>query len=189
MAIKIAKIVEPPSIYLTKGLAAHSVAENYLLGNIDNVPSVLHKFKKEFESLRSHNAIPEEAIALDNKWNKLDDWMHDDAWLRLKLDARVDSYIVDFKTGKHYDEHIHQAKLYANVHMITNESCEEVDVEFWYLTSGAVKSYTFHRKDLDNDVADWEARVEKMVTDTEFKPTKNPYCKYCHIKNICPLYS
>lgn len=33
------------------------------------------------------------------------------------------------------------------------------------------------------------ANVEKIKADTEFKPTKNEYCKYCEYAQYCPLQS
>jgi len=186
--IKIDKIEEPPSYFLTKGITAHSMAEEYLKGNIDGVPAVLRKFSKEFMNLKKHGAIPEEALTFNDKWEFIPDgWFHEDAWLRMKLDARIDNYVIDFKTGKHYEEHVNQARLYANAHMVRTDE-KEVHIEFWYLASGEVHDYTFTRDTLEEDVALWNEKAAKIHNDTEFKPTKNQYCKYCHVQNICPLY-
>lgn len=187
MCVKIAKIPEPQSYHLTKGIAAHSIAENYLLGKIADIPFDLTKFAREFRKLRELGAKPEEAFTLNNKWELIPDgWRDKDAWLRLKLDARIDNYMVDFKTGKHYDDHKHQAKLYSNAMMMVEPSYDEVEIEFWYLHSGIVKTYEFHRKDLTADIESWEKRVDKMHNDTTFDPTPNEWCKYCHFINICP---
>jgi CRISPR/Cas system-associated exonuclease Cas4 (RecB family) len=188
MCAKIAKIPEPQSYHLTKGLASHTIAENYLLGKIQEVPYELNKFAREFRKLRELGAAPEEAFTLNNKWELIPDgWRAKDAWLRLKLDARIDNYVVDFKTGRHYDDHKHQAKLYSNAMMMVEPSYDEVDVEFWYLHSGIVKTYSFHRDSLKADIGQWEERVEKMHNDITFKPTPNEYCKYCHFIDICPV--
>jgi CRISPR/Cas system-associated exonuclease Cas4 (RecB family) len=186
---KVVKLPEPVSYHLANGVTVHSFAENYLLGKVTSLPPVLGKFKKEFQALLDSGAKPEEEFVLNNKWEHIPDgWMDNEAWLRLKLDARIDNYIVDFKTGKVYEEHIHQGRLYANVHMVLNPSVESVDVEFWYLNSGAVVSHTFYRKDLGNDIADWERRVAKLHSDVEFKPTPHEYCKYCYVKHLCNAY-
>lgn len=183
---RIVKLPEPTSYAMVKGNEVHALAENYLLGNIKELPAPLVKFRKEFSKLLELGAIPEEAMSLNNKWEVIPDgWMHPDAWLRLKLDARIDNYIVDFKTGKVYDEHVKQGRLYANVHMINNSDIHEVDVEFWYLGLGQVVDHTFYREDLAKDIADWERRVAIMHNDTSFNPTPHQWCKYCAFKHLC----
>lgn len=187
MCEKVAKIASPESYHLSKGLAAHNVAEQFLLGKIEDVPYELTKFTKEFRKLRELGAKPEEAFVLDSDWRHIPDgWRAKNAWLRLKLDARIGNYVVDFKTGKHYDDHIHQAKLYANAMMMVDSSYDEIEVEFWYLFTGNVKSYVFTRDNLETDIAQWEERVEKMHNDIIFEPKPNEYCKYCHVRDICP---
>jgi CRISPR/Cas system-associated exonuclease Cas4 (RecB family) len=187
MYSKIAKIPEPVSYALTKGLAAHSIAENYLLGKIDEIPMVLNKFAKEFNKLRELKAIPEESLSFNDKWEFIPDgWSHPETWLRMKLDARVDNFLVDFKTGKHYDEHKHQARLYANAHMLRT-SDKETTVEFWYLVSGEVKTYEFDSSTLEEDKRHWQERVDTMMNDTTFEPKKNDWCKYCHVKHLCKI--
>jgi CRISPR/Cas system-associated exonuclease Cas4 (RecB family) len=187
MYTKIGKIPEPTSYALIKGLAAHTIAEDFLLNEIEEPPLVLSKFTKEFIKLRELGAEAEEAITFNNKWEFIPDgWTHPEAWLRMKLDARIGNYIVDFKTGRHYDDHKHQARLYANTHMMrTNDT--EVTVEFWYLKDGEVKTYEFDNSTLEEDKKHWQDRVDVMMNDTVFEPKKNDYCKYCYVKHLCKI--
>jgi CRISPR/Cas system-associated exonuclease Cas4 (RecB family) len=185
---RILKTPEPRSPALLKGEVVHSKAEQYLLADKPVFPIELALFRKEMDKLREHKALAEEAIVLDSQWQHIPDgWEHEDAWLRLKTDARVDNFIVDFKTGRYYPSHEGQAKLYANALMCIEPSYNEVDVEFWYLDSGMVRSYTFAREDLERDKAEWEARVDKMLSDTEWQPKEHEYCKYCFVRHLCPL--
>ena len=186
---RLVKLPEPPNYYMAKGNAAHKIAEEFLLGNLAYIPSVLGKFKNEFEKLKDNSAKPEEAFVLTQDWKHIPDgWMHDNAWLRLKLDARVNNYVVDFKTGKQYPEHIKQGKLYANVMMMLYPEYDNIDVEFWYLNSGEVTSFEFSRKELENDIKEWERQVAIMHSDTEFKPTPHRYCSNCYVKHLCSAY-
>lgn len=186
---RIVKLPEPESWYLTNGKFVHSLAENYLLGKIEEVPKELIKFKSEFENLRKHKAIPEQEIVLNDSWvNIPNGWESPDAWLRMKIDARVGNYLVDFKTGKKYDSHIGQARLYANALMMIDEQIDSVDVEMWYLGLGEVTSYEFTRYTLKSDIADWERRVNIMFADTAFEPTPHQYCRNCYVKDMCTAY-
>lgn len=188
---RIVKLPEKPSWALTNGNVVHKHAEEFLLGSTDKLHPSLSHFDKEFSNLVECGAIPEEAITLDNKWQLIPDgWESKDAWLRLKIDARVikPQLLIDFKTGRIYDKHIEQGRLYANVHMMLNTEVESVDVEFWYLNSGDVVDYTFYRKDLSDDIADWERRVAVMHNDTAFEPTPHQWCKNCFVKHLCGAY-
>ena len=189
---RIVKLPEPPSYHLQNGTYVHSLAENFLLGKTKELPKELSKFTKEFNNLLEAKAIPEEAIVLRKDWSHIggeEAWMSDEAWLRLKLDARIENYLVDFKTGKVYDEHVKQGRLYANVHMLMHQDVAEVDVEFWYLNSGQVVSHVFYRDDLEKDVAEWERRVEIMHNDASFIPTPHQYCRNCYVKHLCTAQS
>ena len=187
---RIIKLPEKPSYQMMTGNNVHMLAEKFLLGELEVLPTVLNKFNKEFYKLRSLDAKPEEAFVFDNKWNHIPDgWEDSNAWLRLKLDARIGNYIIDFKTGNKYDSHKTQGKLYANAYMMHDKSVDEVDVEFWYLKDGDVLSYTFYRKDLEADIADWERRVAIMHNDTSYNPTPHKWCRNCYVKHLCKNYS
>lgn len=189
---RIVKLPEAPSWHLTNGNYVHSLAENFLKGKIDEVPKELSKFTKEFKNLKAANAVAEQPIVLRSDWSYLggeEAWASKEAWLRMKIDASIgDDYLIDFKTGKKYDEHVKQAKLYANTRLMLDMHQHDVTVEFWYLNSGEVVDYTFTRDSLDSDIADWEARVTTMHNDTEFKPKVHEWCKYCYVKHLCTAY-
>ena len=188
---RVVKMPEAPSYHLTRGNDIHKMAEEYLNGVIISLPPVLSKFAKEFEQLKANGAIAEQELCLDKDWKLVEDgWQKPETWLRLKIDATVQKHnlVIDFKTGKQYDEHINQARLYANVYLLLNTDVEEVDVEFWYLDSGEVKGWTFLKTDLDFHINDWNSQVEEMHNDETFAPKPNKWCKYCYVKHLCSGY-
>ena len=186
---KIHNTPEPDNKYLVRGSAIHGVAEDYLNSKLDELPDYMGKFSTEFANLRKHNAVAEEQLCLTKEWQHVPDgWDHPDTWLRAKTDARVDNYVVDFKTGNWYDYHKDQANLYA-LALMSIHDFDEVNVEFWYLDSGAVATYDFDRLHFNSSIDSWTARAERMLTATEFEPTEHKYCNYCYVKNLCPIFS
>ena len=186
---RIIKLPEPESVHLIKGNMIHKIAEDYLNGEIDELPPVLANFSKEFANLRNRGAKAEEALCIDEYWRLIPDgWEHPDTWLRAKTDARIDNIIIDFKTGKQYDSHVTQAQLYADLFLATTSEYDEVHTEFWYLESGAVSDWTFTRDGLPDRIKDWKLRANAMLTDTTFLPTKHKWCKYCYVKKQCPIF-
>lgn len=190
--VKIDKKEEPKSVHLQRGLDVHSLAEEYVKAKGEmNVPKELVKLSKYMKALVKHNSVSEEKIVLNNKWEHIpgDSWFSPEAWLRIILDARVDNLLIDFKTGKQYDSHIRQARLYANCYMCIDETYDEIDVEYWYVDTGKTSLYTFYRKDLEQHKKEWEDKVNIMHNDTVYAPKQNQYCKYCHFIDICTLFS
>ncbi len=185
---RIIKLPEPTSYALVNGINIHNMAEAYLKGDMQHLPKELLKFEQEFLNLKNNGALAEEEIVLDSNWRLIPNgWDSEDAWLRLKIDARIDDYIVDFKTGRQYDDHVTQAKLYANALMAIDSKYDSIDVEFWYLNYGSVKSFTFYREYLESDIAEWQRQVDIMESDTKFLPREHTWCKYCYVKHLCPL--
>lgn len=189
---RIDKLPTPTSHALQRGIHIHALAEQYLLGNITGgMPPQLAKFTREMQNLKKGGALAEEMWVLDKMWQhvKSDDaWMSKEAWLRAKGDARIGNFVVDFKTGKKYDKHEDQARLYSNILMQMFPEMEEVEVEFWYLDSGEVGSYTFYRADLAFDISEWEKRVSDLFRETEWKPKHNDYCRWCPFQDKCELF-
>jgi CRISPR/Cas system-associated exonuclease Cas4 (RecB family) len=185
---RIHKTPEPENKYLVRGNAIHSVLESYLNNEIEELPDYLPKFSVEMANLRKHGAVAEEELCLDREWSHIPDgWEHPNTWLRAKTDARIDNYVVDFKTGKWYDYHKDQAHLYA-LALMSIHDFDEVDVEFWYMDSGTVASYQFDRLHFDAARDSWTDRAEKMMNETEFEPTQHKYCNYCYVRKLCPLF-
>lgn len=185
---RIEKRKTPPSYALERGIDIHSKAEQFLLGNIATLPKELSKFTKEFQTIKRLGAIAEEELTLDRHWQPVENgWSDPRTWLRGKTDARVGNWFCDFKTGRKYDKHEDQARLYSNVLMQYNPAFDSVEVEFWYLDSGEVGTYDFYRSDLMQDIDHWEGRVNRMFREEHFLPTENQYCKWCPHQKDCEL--
>jgi CRISPR/Cas system-associated exonuclease Cas4 (RecB family) len=176
----------PPSYAMLRGLRVHQLAEQYLKGGVTGHPRELSKFSKEFQNLKRKEALPEESIAFDNNW-QLTSWMDESVWLRMKLDARVDNWICDYKTGSHRPEHEQQMQLYADS-IFAIHGFDEITTELWYLGSGEVFTYEYTIDGLAERLDKWKQRADAMLTATAFEPVKGKICDWCEYKAGCKLW-
>tara|TARA_Y100001963_G_scaffold158450_1_gene258124 strand:+ start:1283 stop:1945 length:663 start_codon:yes stop_codon:yes gene_type:complete len=177
---------------LEYGLHCHSLMENFLNGIIEGVPKELKMFERELTNMKSKNAYAEQELVLDKYWEPICDegaWRSPDAWIRAKLDARVDNLIVDLKTGREYEHYADQGNLYATMVMQCDPDLDEVDVEFWYTKSGEVASYTFFRSEHEERIALWEERSRKLMREKFWLPKTNIGCRWCAYQDRCELFN
>lgn len=169
------------------GNAVHALSENYINGEIRNVPRDLQAFRDEFIAVRKAGAEAEVDYTVTAKWKPTtgDDFAN--AWLRGKLDIRVVTdtlTIIDVKTGKARDSHDEQADIYGMLGLVRHPEFEGLDFEYWYTDSGEVKPYSFDRADLKAQKTDWLARVKPMLSGRLFAKTpSDDACKWCKFRS------
>lgn len=178
---------------LEYGIKVHKMMEDFVNGDITEVPKELKKFEKELKNLVAHNALAEEELVLDNNWAPVTDcdrpWFASNCWLRAKTDARVTNLIIDLKTGRAYPGYVKAAELYSIIVMKLYPEFSETDVEFWYSKTGEVEHYSFYRSDIDELMEVWNQRVAKLFNEKHWLPKENQYCKWCDYQYMCPLFT
>ena len=188
---KILKMGKKTSPAAERGIAIHAKGENYLLGNIPNVPKEFKAFNSELRNLKKNDAGAETKYCLLNDWTitNWDDWKN--GWIRMVLDAEVlisneELLIIDFKTGRQYDSHEDQANLYATAMLQLYPQFKTVHTEFWYLDSGDVAEWTFKSSISDDLRGYWNNRVAPLFAETEWNATPScDACKWCDFKETC----
>lgn len=177
---------------LERGIDIHAKLENYLNGLITGMPPELKKLETEIKNIKKHDPAVEEEYVFDKNWKPIkgpNAWRDKNAWLRAKLDIRVDDFLVDLKTGRHYPKYIEQAELYSLLTFILHPDITSIDVEFWYTKTGDVVSYTFDRSMIDESIKKWQARVDKLFNEKDWLPTENQYCNWCNFQKECELFN
>jgi RecB family exonuclease len=203
------RITEPDSPVLVKGNRAHDIAARYA-GGLGKPPSLVSELppaypgakpekldlapiKKKLVELRKRRARTEQEWAFDRQWMPVDwrDWAR--AWLRIKTDVVADTVdpptvdIIDWKTGKIYDDHRQQRSLYAlgglrlvQIGALAGGSKDtKLTAQHIYMDTGQTATEEFTLKDLKPLQREWLARIKKMMADTVY-PTKTGYhCRYC----------
>lgn len=202
------KIAEPKSMAMLRGSEIHKMAEDYLLGVIEELPVELKRFEAEFAHLRAQERLHvEENWAFDNQWSKADWFDMLNCWARIKLDcayyqAKGVLRVIDWKTGKFRsadtDTYTKQLELYALAAMVMLPGIKEVRPSLAYLDVGITypqESVSYLRMDITRLKTLWRKRVAPMMGDTEFLPTRNKYCYSCFYRKSnapngggqCPL--
>lgn len=183
------RIPEEKSEAADRGTAIHQLAEDFVGGKIKSLPPELRKFSDEFLALRER--FKEKKVSLEGDWGFDRDWAvtsWKDAWMRIKLDARVSlskkhSVVVDYKTGKRFGnevKHGEQVALYGLAELLREPDVEQVTVELWYLDIDDMVSTLFSREQLFRHLPQFEKRLKKMTTATEFPANPNVFsCKWC----------
>jgi len=173
-----------------RGSRVHDGCENYVRGNIDEMPHEAEKhFGPQIDLLRCLYAAGQ--VSLEGEWAMDEDWVPTEwkqGWLRLKLDALVhidktEAIVIDYKTGKKFGnevKHGEQLQLYALVSFLRHPELETVHAELWYLDVNEVTAIKFTRAQALRFRDRWHSRGTAITTCTQFPPNPNIFsCKWC----------
>ena len=118
------------------------------------------------------------------------------AWLRIKVDVCHEQkapplvHIVDWKTGRAYEEHKQQRSLYALGGLqlvdlgLLADGNKDVKVIAEHLYTDTTQSATeeFTMKDLKPLKREWGSRIKQMMTDTRYPAKTGYHCRYCKFR-------
>lgn len=176
---------------LIRGKAVHLGAEQFVRGEIAELPTELKKVAKDAERYRDLYAqghvIVEDNWAFTRDWTPTG-WMDPDCWVRSKLDVfyretSTHGEVLDWKTGKKFGnevKHSQQGMLYGINAMLKFPELETVTAIFSYTDLGQETKKEYTRAVLMRMLPSWTARGRAMTEATEFKakPSKIT-CRFC----------
>jgi hypothetical protein len=181
---------------LTRGKKVHEAAEQYVRGEIDNLPKELKKFEGKFEEMRKLYATEPEKLVLEENWAFTIDWQPtewygEDAWCRMVLDRfewlsddKTAGELTDYKTGKKEGnevKHGQQGQLFVLGAFMKYPSLQAVRVKFEYLDHGKTSlPKTYSREQAMTFLSAFERRGKAMTEATVFPPRPNRInCAWC----------
>ena len=182
---------ELPEREPTRGELVHTMAEQYVRGELSELPKELKKFAEQFEQDRELYAKGE--LLLEEPWGfdrDLAPCSWEQAWLRMKLDQLVlldgdrALRVVDLKTGKRYGnelKHIQQGQLYMIGVFLRYPDASLVEVVFRYLDEGKESNKrVYTRRDMEKFLPRWLERARAMTDNTMYKAKPNRItCRFC----------
>lgn len=183
--------VEQDNYHLERGIAIHKKGEEFLKGNITGMPKEYKEFSRNLNELKKDRATPEQDISVTYDWKKSfsTDW--NNVWLRGKVDAintkYEDLYVVDFKTGKVYEDKAkQQSEIYAVCLAAYFPNDEYFYFDFWYLDQGAMLNFHYTKKDVDKLRKKYKklfgnahARIQDMIDKEHFPTNRSKLCRFC----------
>jgi CRISPR/Cas system-associated exonuclease Cas4 (RecB family) len=191
----IEKLPEPPpkpDAPNVRGDRVHNHAEGYVSGKVPvQCPEMSKHFGVQFDKLKvlyeAGHVELEEMWEYDEFWKPMKGSRDTPPWLRIKLDAWVGAgqtgVVIDYKTGRKFGnevKHTQQTHLYAIGAFFKFPELTDVVTELWYLDQNDTLRVSYTRDQALRFLGSFEARVEKMMEDTIFRPRPNVHsCKYC----------
>jgi len=176
---------------LIRGRIIHEAAEDYVKGNLEELPKFLRKFEADFVDLRTK--YREGQVKAEEEWGYDDNWgvigyFDENVRLRVKLDAMVHvdvatALTVDYKTGKNFGSevrHTQQGQLYVISVFMRFPEISLVEVQFWFLDHGTRTSKTYTREKAIKLLTRWQTRADRMLSCIKFDPKPNKMnCRFC----------
>lgn len=174
------KIPEGPSSEaLVRGRRLHTELDLYMRGTDTEIPPCGLPFKQELEELRARRAVPEQRWDFDDEWK----FVHQKSWVVAITDVHyVDGklgVVIDYKSGKYYDTHIDQAKLYGVALLSKEPKIQTARVEFFYLDKVDIVDMEIDRDEAQEIKQNFEARASVIALAEEFEPRPTKFCKWC----------
>jgi CRISPR/Cas system-associated exonuclease Cas4 (RecB family) len=175
------KLPEPDNPAMARGSDIHKLAENYLKGELTELPVQLQQVDEYIEELMG--AQTELQLAFTRKWAPTT-WFGPDVYCRVVFDAvkitPPEAVVVDHKTGKQRpEEHKDQLRLYALAAFMKWPEVEVVHSQILYIDHGERMRMMFTRDIVPNLLEYWDERAGKMRADDIFAPRPSPKCKWC----------
>jgi hypothetical protein len=175
---------------LVRGNLAHERMEGWARKGFEGktAPGEAKRFLKEVRERDLHKHAKAGAIVVEEMWSydaqlAPVQYKSPGEWFRIKCDLAFPGIktplIVDHKTGKQYDSHRTQGRLYGAAFLARYVDAKSVDVEFWYLDLGLVLPLTVYREDVAGIRDDFKRRVDVMVGDMRHEPRPSRLCGWC----------
>lgn len=176
------KAEEAKSPYAQRGLDKHKIIENFLLGNLADLPSPLDYYFGFLTSIKEQGVRPEQMYCLDDRWQVVEK-DSPNVWLKAVLDAVVvfpkTAIVYDWKSGKIYDDHAKQREVYALCVFAENPEVTEVQSVSTYIDLMQNRSTGYHRDQIPPMMKKWENEVKLMMGDDVYPANPGFHCKWC----------
>lgn len=183
----ILRLPDQKSAAASRGVDLHKAVEDRVaLGTA--LPPELEHYGSWLDQLRGADAYPEHKIAVNDKW-EVCGFEDPDAFMRSVLDLKlvvspITVAVYDWKSGKIYDDHADQKRLYAAMVSAEHPDALEIKSIHVYLDLGQNRPMDFHRDQIPALRENWNQRAAAVGRDTEFIPSPGYHCRWCGFSKL-----
>ena len=175
----------PKAAAASRGTEIHEGVENYLHRRVETVPAPAAAFFSIIAEVREHKPKIEHKIGFDKNWQPAP-W--DDAWGRSVIDAgycaKSEVHIQEWKSGKIYDDHADQRRLYSTLGSLVWPAAKSFTIRTYYFDQGVIKKLTITADDMEAIKDDFSRRVYFMEIDDECAPRPSWSCNFCDYSRL-----
>lgn len=175
---------EDQSVWATRGINKHGQVEKNLGKEV--VPEWMEPHMEYIGEYA--DAEKELRIYLNKEWklNSTFSSAPSPYWIMsvvdcLKQDGE-EATVIDWKTGKRYDDHQDQLELYSTVVMFARPEIVKVNAAAYYLDEspgGWGYEMELDRDDAEEIKAEYDERINTALVEQEYAPRPGYYCRWC----------
>lgn len=184
---KIDRLPEPKAPAMQRGIDMHAAIEAAIRQKTALPPT--HPYAHWNEVLGgvvSKHVAPEVKLAFNADWMPVE-WMAPDVWLRVAFDAVTRepgvTDVWEWKTGKQYEEHEVQGRLYALAALLVVPQ-DRVNVRIRYLDHYPLRTdiLGFSYADIPRLKDEFIKFSYDFLNDEIYPARAGPKCRYCHFR-------
>lgn len=173
---------------MERGNEVHKTFEQWILAGAPKAQAKVgptSRFVEYGAGIVAASKKAKKGLIVEELWGHAENWqatMHRSAtwlWVKMDLCSPSENLVVDWKTGKKYNNHLDQGLLYGTSYLIKFPDAPRVKVEFAYTDLGEVSGMTVERKEVPAIQKDFNARVKAMREETRFAPKPSRLCGWC----------
>jgi CRISPR/Cas system-associated exonuclease Cas4 (RecB family) len=147
------------------------------------LPQEIDKYETWLDQLRGPDCYPEHKVAVNRNWEPVG-FEDPDAFMRSVLDLKYiinpqEIAVYDWKTGKIYDDHVDQKRLYAAMVFAEHPEVRIIRSTHTYLDLGKNVVVSFHKDEAKDLQTMWRQRAEEVEKDLDFMPSPSHRCIWC----------
>ena len=163
-----------------RGTNIHQGVEDYLHHKTEAMPPEVVDFEHIIAEVRTFKPQIEHKISFDMNW-ELTPWSG--AWGKSVVDslylAKQAVELQEWKSGKIYNDHQDQRKLYAALGLLLHPTADKATIRTYYFDQKKLIKLELVRDDTQEIFDEFSQRVYFMTTDDEMAPRPGWYCQFC----------